>query len=549
MVPALYYSAESYSTKGSKLMGRQAAGEAFLRALLRAFPNEPVHALLHSPKDAALIDKELAGFGHTAGIHKHHLSSLEAMTASMLYLPSPGIDEIAWHRLKMGDRSFSLCGVTHTTATHRVMETIANLPLAPIRPWDALICTSRSVRNTVQRIIEQQFDYLRWKLGATRLELPQLPVIPLGVHCDDYQFSKNQQQKARQLLGVADNDIVLLFVGRLSFHAKAHPHPMLAALQRVVEKGVGDRKLHLVQCGWYANQAIEDAFNESQQVLAPSVVHHYLDGREAENRLTAWASADIFISLSDNIQETFGLTPIEAMAAGIPSVVSDWDGYKDTIDHGVSGFRVKTVMPAAGGESGEIAQRYNLGEDTYDMYCGQTCQYIGVDVQQTADAVYQLVTDENLRKTMGENAKKRSQRIFSWDVVMDKYIELWRQLEHLRHSHSDSFGVNPIKQSPSRMDPFDLFDDYPSVIANDHSEFLLTSPLNEEDYQRFVSLATFRYAKRVIPSWQQVKLVQTSMGSKKQSFEDISSQCKAALETSTLSETLCWLVKVGAVSI
>ncbi len=41
-----------------------------------------------------------------------------------------------------------------------------------------------------------------------------------------------------------------------------------------------------------------------------------------------WQAADIFTSLSDNIQETFGLTPIEAMAAGLPSVVTDWDGYQ-----------------------------------------------------------------------------------------------------------------------------------------------------------------------------------------------------------------------------
>ena len=31
------------------------------------------------------------------------------------------------------------------------------------------------------------------------------------------------------------------------------------------------------------------------------------------------------------MQETFGLTPLEAMAAGLPCVVSDWNGYRDTV--------------------------------------------------------------------------------------------------------------------------------------------------------------------------------------------------------------------------
>ena len=33
----------------------------------------------------------------------------------------------------------------------------------------------------------------------------------------------------------------------------------------------------------------------------------------------------MFVSLSDNIQETFGLTPIEGMASGLPLIVSDAD--------------------------------------------------------------------------------------------------------------------------------------------------------------------------------------------------------------------------------
>jgi glycogen synthase len=51
--------------------------------------------------------------------------------------------------------------------------------------------------------------------------------------------------------------------------------------------------------------------------------------------------------MSDNIQETFGLTPLEAMAAGLPVIVGDWDGYKDTVRDGVDGFRIPSLMPPA----------------------------------------------------------------------------------------------------------------------------------------------------------------------------------------------------------
>ena len=50
-----------------------------------------------------------------------------------------------------------------------------------------------------------------------------------------------------------------------------------------------------------------------------------------EAKVDSLNAANIFISLSDNIQETFGLTVIEAMAAELPCIVSDWNGYKDLI--------------------------------------------------------------------------------------------------------------------------------------------------------------------------------------------------------------------------
>ena len=63
-------------------------------------------------------------------------------------------------------------------------------------------------------------------------------------------------------------------------------------------------------------------FEQGAAKLCPSVHTVTLDGRKAEERGKAWAAADVFCSLSDNIQETFGISPIEAMAAGLPVVVS-----------------------------------------------------------------------------------------------------------------------------------------------------------------------------------------------------------------------------------
>jgi len=50
------------------------------------------------------------------------------------------------------------------------------------------------------------------------------------------------------------------------------------------------------------------------------------DDNDAAWYRSAWQAAGVFIALSDKIQETLGLTPLEAMAEGLPVIVSDWDG-------------------------------------------------------------------------------------------------------------------------------------------------------------------------------------------------------------------------------
>lgn len=62
----------------------------------------------------------------------------------------------------------------------------------------------------------------------------------------------------------------------------------------------------------------------------PDVSYHYLDGRKPGNRDKAYSGSDIFTFPIDNVQEPFGLSPIEAMAAGLPVIASDWDGLRET---------------------------------------------------------------------------------------------------------------------------------------------------------------------------------------------------------------------------
>ena len=315
------------------------------------------------------------------------------------------------------------------------MDALADLLTTPVQARDAVICTSTAVKHNVTRLLQAQADYLVQRLGVQRLVLPQLPVIPLGIHTQDFAYTDSQRAIARAAAGADAHTLVVLYTGRLSFHAKAHPLAMYQALEQAAQALPAGQKVLLLECGWHANEFIEKAYADAAQLACPSVRVLTLDGRKAEARQTAWASADVFCSLSDNIQETFGIVPIEAMAAGLPVVVSDWDGYKDTVREGIDGFRIPTLTPGAGLGS-DLAQRHALEIDTYDMYCGHTCSLVAVDVEAAAQAFTRLFVSPELRQQLGQAGRQRAREVYDWAVIIPQYEALWAQLTELRKAQA-----------------------------------------------------------------------------------------------------------------
>ncbi len=495
--PAIVFEPDGYRTDGQRLMGRQAAGRGFLRAAVAASAGQALIGYTPSRKSAELFAATIAEIDPAAKAQWLPAGRPELLAAiGHIYMPGPTLAELACQRLRATPASWSITGVTHTTASHGAMDAIAGLLAAPVMPWDALVCTSSAVLGTVKIVLEAQRDYLKWRFGsALPLTVPQLPVIPLGVHCGDFDADGGARRTAREALGIAEDEVVALFVGRLSFHAKAHPHAMYAGLQAAA-RSTG-RKLVLIQCGWFANDAIEKTFRRGAASACPDVRCLFTDGRAPLSRRNSWAAADMFVSLSDNIQETFGLSPIEAMAAGLPVVVTDWDGYKDTVRDGVDGFRIPTWMPAAG--AGEpLARAHESGLENYDAYCGLSCQHVSVDHQALAERLAALAMDADLRRRMGEAGRQRAREMFDWSIVYRRYQDLWLELDRLRAAPPASAAQGP-RAAPARLDPFLTFGHYPTRPITATTRVSARADASPTGYAELAQQGLFNYAQRALP--------------------------------------------------
>ena len=459
----LFYAPDGYDTSRPKLMGRHAAGEGFLRGVVRHAGFDRLVALTRSPGDAAAFVAQCKALGATVPAETvpdgefHRLAETGCLMA-----PGPELSAFAWRRRRIGAaNAFSLVGITHTIASASAMDSIAEMLVAPLQPWDALVCTSSAVRAAVLRLQQAEGAYLARRLGATRLAGPALPVIPLGVDAPALAPDAGERAAWRAKLDIAPQDIAVLHHGRLSFHAKAHPLPMFLALARAAKAAPAGAKVVLVLSGWFADETQRRAFTALARDVAPGLAMRLVE--RPETNTTLRSAADIFTLLSDNIQESFGLAPVEALAAGLPVVGTDWDGLKDTVEHGVTGFRVPTLMA---GPLTDLAARHDSGQDSYDSYIGGVAQFTAVDVGAAEAAFRALIGDAGLRRRMAAAALDQARRRFDWSAVIPQYQRLWTDLAALRRDGRGERAA-PLRgeeRVPRRPDPAILFADYPTAM-------------------------------------------------------------------------------------
>ncbi|HEV8678280.1 MAG TPA: glycosyltransferase family 4 protein [Stellaceae bacterium] len=552
---AIHYEADGYDTSRERLMGRHAAGEGFLRGFVRHSGVDRLYCHAASKAQAEAFAAQTRSYGGTAPTVWVPFARQQGLAEpGCLFYPSAGIDQLAWRRRRFDQRAYSLVGITHTTVSDRVMEVLAGLPVAPLQPWDALICTSRAVRDMLGRLIEAETAYLKDRLGASRFSLPQLPIIPLGVDCDAYVPAPAVRASWRQRLGIAEHDVAVLFLGRLSYHAKAHPLPMYRGLEQARASAPPGARLHLIQAGWFPNEQIERTFRNGATLHCPNVVCHFVDGRDPEVRVGIWQAADIFTSLADNLQETFGLSPIEAMAAGLPSVVSDWDGYRDTVRDGVDGFRIPTLMPPAP-YGIDLAERYAMGLDNYDHYIGLSSQLIAVDTGAAAQAYAALIGDPELCRRMGAAAAAQARAHFDWRVVVGRMQDLWTELADRRRAADEiaprrNGGIAALAMAhPARPDPFFAYAGYPTHVLQPASILSLAPGASaaQIEARRTSSLADF--AATVLPDLADMARVVERLAADGPMTAEAVMKTVASANSGQLYRGLCWMAKMDLLRI
>ncbi len=211
----------------------------------------------------------------------------------------------------------------------------------------------------------------------------RIRVIHPGVSIE--RFSGLDRDTCRQEVfgrhGLSPGDIIALFVG-MNFEIKR----LALVLEAVSELVRGDRgcRLRVLIVG---KGKKEKYLNMARRLGIAERVTFAGVTREVERYYLA---SDIFVMPS--VFDTFGMTVLEAMAAGLPVVITKKVGARDLIDHGTHGF-VLEERPSA-----------------HDL-----CEKLG------------FLLDPKNRTAMGEQARQVALR-YTWERTANQVEEMYRRL-------------------------------------------------------------------------------------------------------------------------
>ena len=388
-------------------------------------PSVMVRTDLLAQAAASVLPPSLRGRGRLRFYPNHSLPEIWSDGAPrVLYCMDPErISRDRYLRDRFAVGPMPIACDTHALGHHRLWRAMAPYASASPVAFDSIVSLSRSMQRTLQLAFDGFLD--------PTVDQPPCRIdrIPRGVDVDLFHpHDVNGKLEARRLLRLPADSLITLYLGRVTAHGKADLLPLV----RSFAASTNAAKDVLLIAGDEHPDGYGEKLVKSGTALglADRLIVH---GRvEPAMRPLYYAAADIFVFPGDTVQEGIGNTVLEAMASGLPCVVSDWDGMRDLLVDGVTGYSVPTHWLPQTDFADPLSPVTSLS--TEYLFAAQR---VWVDTRRLADALAVLLISSEKRAEMGEAGRRRAVAEFAAPDIVDRWVTLWDELAGIAAAETD----------------------------------------------------------------------------------------------------------------
>ena len=389
------------------------------------------------------------------GVDEHNL--IGWLDPLWSHLASEGISSvISAYRLRAeyASRLYPIMSLQHGLSDPRLLyQRFLRLLLEETLPCDSIICTSAAMRRALQNILDCLKERFYARYGAEISYSGRIDLIPLCV--DTEKFRPHDKASARNQIKLPQEAFIILTLGRMSV-SKTDLVPFVGVLKWLV---VNNPQRHIL---WVAAGTEDDGYSAYLMQAAKDAgiatrIKVMLDISNHIKQLLL-PSSDVFVSLSDTTTESFGLAPIEAMACGVPQVVTNWDGYRDTVLHGETGFLLPTYWTDC---CQDLRNTGAIAGSSFDFV--RLGQSVATDIRRAVEFLQYVIQNDGLRKGMAYRSRQRALTTFSYAAVANQYDLLLRELLNIAGNSHRCKASRPIDETAY----YRCFGHYASVALSD----------------------------------------------------------------------------------
>ncbi len=206
-------------------------------------------------------------------------------------------------------------------------------------------------RSEIERMLVERADAIIAECPQDRSDLMRLydadpariTTVPCGF--DSGEFGPSDRRAARARLGLDPNEFIVLQLGRLV------PRKGIDNVIRALALLPRDMPARLLVVGGDSVRPDDvltpeiGRLRQLAQVLGVDDRVRFTGHRQRHELRHYYAAADVFVTTP--WYEPFGITPVEAMACGIPVIGSAVGGIQYSVSHGVTGLLVPPRDPKA----------------------------------------------------------------------------------------------------------------------------------------------------------------------------------------------------------